>query len=109
MKHDEDNFMTAWHEAARDLEIEVSFSYEVDGDLYPIHVANFGRPLGALPVPVGDARRHDRAQEKGYFCSQLNPDLYCKYDRELFIETLLDWGWRGPPEQAPRWYRSSLG
>ena len=45
------------------------------------------------------AKRHDGEP----FRSVLDDDLYCEFDRELFIATLDDWGWLGEGLPPP-WY-----
>ena len=38
----------------------------------------------------------------------LNPEVYCKHDLALFVETLVDWGWFGSPDEAPEWYNDAV-
>jgi hypothetical protein len=46
------------------------------------------------PQPAHDSPEH--------FVSLLG-DIYAAYDRQLFLETLADWGWCGPLDQRPSW------
>ena len=32
-----------------------------------------------------------------------------EYDREIYIETLNDWGWFGSPDDAPKWFSGGFG
>jgi hypothetical protein len=73
-----------------------------------VHIPLFGRPAGALPIWIGDRRSRREAEAKGFFISFLNPEVYCKHDRAQFIETLVDWGWFGLPDDAPEWYKEAL-
>jgi hypothetical protein len=100
----ENAMIAAWQNAADDLGIEVASPFIVDGEPFPVHVPLFGRPAGALPVLMGDQRSGRAAEARGFFLSLLNPDLYCKYDRSQFIETLVDWGWFGSLDDTPGWY-----
>jgi hypothetical protein len=101
---DEQGMIAAWQEASEDLGIAVVSPHLVDGESFPVHVPLFGSPVGALPVLISDQRYRGNVEEKGYFVSLLNPEVYCKYDRGLFIETLVDWGWFGSTGEAPAWY-----
>jgi hypothetical protein len=38
------------------------------------------------------------------YCSEVDEAAYSKYDRELFTETLSDWGWFGDASAFPDWY-----
>ena len=44
------------------------------------------------------------ADETDYAQSALNPDSYEPYRRELYIDTLNDWGWFGPSTAEPSWF-----
>jgi hypothetical protein len=43
------------------------------------------------------------ARSAGYGYSFVNGELYCRYDRAHFVETLTEWGYTGPIERRPRW------
>ena len=43
------------------------------------------------------------AAEGGFYVSFLAPS-YDDFDRELFVATLNDWGWKGREGAAPEWY-----
>jgi hypothetical protein len=80
----------------------------VGNEPFPVHVRLFGRPAGALPIWIGDQRSRREAEANGYFVSLLNPEVYCKYDRSQFIDTLVDWGYFGKPGEAPAWYKDEV-
>jgi hypothetical protein len=42
------------------------------------------------------------AQRSGYYYSLL-AHTYDRFDRDLFIETLNDWGWKGDKADRPEW------
>ena len=98
----------AWQWAAADLGIEVTSPFVVGDVEFPVHVSLFGRLAGALPVWMGDQRPRSEAEAKGFFISLLNPEVYCKHDLALFVETLVDWGWFGSPDEAPEWYNDAV-
>ena len=69
-------------------------------------VHGFGRVSGTLCALIGD---HDterqlnlEAERRGALPSLLSEN-YLKYDRELFVATLNDWGWFGR-ESPPAWF-----
>lgn len=103
----------AWQQAASDLGFRLVSPYSFVDRAGRTHtcsglVVDFGGPMGALVVsqhdPDPDA---DLAgEELGYYTSALNPVYYEAYDRKLFMETLVDWGWHGPPEAKPVWVRT---
>lgn len=107
----------AWRAAALDLGIEVVVPYSVvvDGrsQEYLALVHHFGGEHGTLVAlsPPGEASNADAevralfktAEGANYYCSLLDAEPYRQYDRELFIETLVDWGFCGPPSKRPAW------
>lgn len=94
----------AWVAAGRDLDVNVVPRFDL-GDLgtFAALVEGFGSPRGTVVSWLGAAHRVGDAGEHGYFVSVLNPEAYAEYDRSLFLETLIDWGWHSdaPP---PNWY-----
>jgi hypothetical protein len=99
----------AWLEAARDLSIrfEAPFAIEHEGSLYWCAgwLPDFGCPRGAV-IAGREAvdEIFDVAEALGYYASGLNPLYYETYDRELFVDTLNDWGWYGDAAEAPPWF-----
>jgi hypothetical protein len=105
-----DGLVAAWSAAAKDLglDIERDVRLPAGGDQYvvwPLLIRNFGTSRGTV-IDVGNATGHrsevEAAQVGGVAYSFLSP-RYEVYDRELFIATLNDWGWRGPADPPP-WY-----
>jgi hypothetical protein len=89
--------LRCWREAAADLGIEVT---QLDD---AIVVPRFGSEAGMLCATLeGQRELRRRAEELGMGWSALGA-AYLRYDRELFIETLDDWGWCGEAP-APPWY-----
>ena len=95
----------AWTEAAADLGIRVVAPFSLVADdqsvMFEAHILDFGGPKGAV---VGN---HESdfgvAKAFGYWSSNLYPS-YRKYNRQLFIDTLNDWGWFGDGGAKPIWY-----
>ncbi len=98
----------SWMEAGRDLGVEVipSCRLEIDQLTFTcLLVKDFGSVMGTIVMPM-DVEQEvlSKIRKTGYFLSRLNPESYCKYDRELFIDTLNDWGYFGPASKRPGWY-----
>jgi hypothetical protein len=96
----------AWTEASADLGIRVvaPFTLTVEGEdtfLYEAHILDFGAPKGT--VVRSQTNDSGKNRSSGYFYSTLYPS-YRKYSRQLFIDTLNDWGWFGPKDREPPWY-----
>jgi hypothetical protein len=47
------------------------------------------------------------ATTAGYYFSFINGAVYSEFDRELFQETLNDWGFFGTAENRPEWLADS--
>ena len=112
MDHQMTNPMAqAWLDAANDLGIRVvhPFAFTTTGGVTVttsgVFLPDFGSQLGTLllcrfdPVELGDF-----AEEVDYFQSGLNPNSYEPYRRELYIDTLNDWGWFGAESAQPLWF-----
>jgi hypothetical protein len=89
-----------WRQAAIEPGIKVE---EVDG---AVRVAEFGSKSGMLCAICETRGSQDEltreAKQRGMGWSALGTS-YLTYDRELFVDTLNDWGWcasAAPPE----WY-----
>ena len=95
---------SAWAAAAADLGITFDSETAVPC-AHCVWVQSFGSPNGTI---CGLADSPDRseleawARERGVFCSLLT-DGYSTYDRELFVETLDDWGWHASWYSGAPW------
>ncbi len=68
-----------------------------------IVIRGFGTQAGTLCSAIDDWQSvADEAKRQGMAASGLG-DSYLSYDRNLFIDTLNDWGWCGQGD-APPWY-----
>lgn len=50
-------------------------------------------------------QNHQAITSAGYGFSVLSSEG--DYDEESFIEMLADWGWAGPKQSCPHWYRNA--
>ncbi len=107
-----ENVQNAWRTAAHELGFDFIAPYELEADgrtyLYHGFVPDFGGDHGALFIAretfdgsIGDAPRV--ASEAGFFCSQINASEYGRYQRDVFIEVLSDWGWIRKNKTPPDW------
>jgi hypothetical protein len=110
----EEQVADAWRaaSAALDLRFEAPFTLKTRAGQYSCigWLADFGSPKGTiLLLDIGSMYGSDAwrsAENEGYFVSALNGDMYRKYERSLFVETLRDWGYFGDPGRQPLWLPS---
>jgi hypothetical protein len=105
----------AWRDAARELGIEVvaPFTLRVESRLHVCiaWVPQFGGKQGTLVLgttPPGfttDQLLIADAEKAGYRWSAVNITIYQRYNRELFMEALKDWGFAGNESKRPTWMR----
>jgi hypothetical protein len=97
----------AWEQASVDLGIDVTFDIEIfDGDnniCFPILIKSFGSNKGTLVLSGRDIKEESIAKKYGFYFSCLFQS-YQEYSRQLFIDTLNDWGWFGAENDMPEWY-----
>jgi hypothetical protein len=98
----------AWKMAEVDLNIKIEVPYFLtneDGQVinHTLLVRDFGSKLGTLIFSTTEMFGFDTAKRYGYYCSALNFDEYSNYNRELFIDTLNDWGYFGDNLKRPDW------
>ncbi|MBV8978592.1 MAG: hypothetical protein JO261_12410 [Alphaproteobacteria bacterium] len=95
--------MNAWKNAALDLGIRVVAPFEYDsGKIHPIlfeaYLLDFGSREGAIVMS-----EKSRAPIMGKWSSDVY-ESHQTYSRQVFIETLDDWGWYGNKAKTPPWY-----
>jgi len=105
--------ITAWKKAALDLGLEIETPFCMDTDAgqieFTLLIKYFGSSKGTLIQTLNTFDLDDNTPERyGYYCSFLNPIHYKDYDREIFIETLTDWGFFGQCENKPVWYNGHI-
>jgi hypothetical protein len=106
--------MAAWSQAAADLQIRVDIPFtlvadEGEAEIYEGHVVDFGGPRGTVFGAIKNEHRketdtiQDPRRNAGYYSADLS-NSYCRYNRQLFIDTLNDWKWFGKEVEQPPWY-----
>ena len=112
INQENEKIIQTWREASVDLkfDIEIPFLLQTDKGMikYILLIKSFGSENGTLIITTDDMGVFGVAQKFGFYCSALNPCCYNKYDRENFIETLVDWGYFGLPENKPDWYTGHI-
>jgi hypothetical protein len=105
----DESSVRAWSDAGADLGIRVVSPSELGGQDWLTSciawVPDFGGDQGALVVSwdspnIGKIRA--AGFEQGLYVSGV-AEVYLKYDRQLWIDTLDDWGWFGSGD-PPAWY-----
>ena len=97
----------AWLHAAKDLGIDVVAPFSASGEgqleiVFPVLVRSFGNQLGTIVLPLNAQALAEHAKQLGYFVSNVNEQSYASYERQLFVDTLDDWGYFG--SSRPSWY-----
>jgi hypothetical protein len=106
---------SAWKQAGKELGINVVAPFslqdrEGNSHLYPAFIPDFGSSKGALVLAADppdfdvDPRLILCAEDQGYWHSIVNSELYSKFNRNAFIETLDDWQYFGNEQNRPSWY-----
>jgi hypothetical protein len=103
-----------WKQAADEHELEIVAPFELTlPDGAQLKVTALIRKFGARNGMVVDedwALLKPNAQalvDLGYGFSAISSELAQLHARENLIETLTDWGWTGPADQKPRWFREN--
>jgi len=102
-------FLEAWKTAALELKlkIEIPFSIKLENEkeiLVPLRIENFGSNQGTIVSTVDEMLSFKLLQQNGFYCSALDTLSYSVFDRDLFIDTLNDWGFYGDSSDQPDWY-----
>lgn len=108
----------AWHTASKLLGIEVVAPFTLRTEKKSADciafLPDFGSPRGmviGMHIPLTSDMDDETlaicAEKREMFCSYLNPEVYATYDEEKFKETLIDWGFFGPPGHRPAWLQKS--
>ncbi len=105
----EERVCSAWRQACADLGVQFSAPFvatATDGlsHAYLGLVHNFGGTRGTLICMTdGECPKLPMDSTTGYYLSLLG-ESYAVYERQLFVDTLNDWGWCGPADQRPPWF-----
>jgi hypothetical protein len=103
----------AWQKAAEHLQIKIEAPFILktlnNEDLkFELLIKEFGSKLGTLILSTDEMTNFKLAENSGFYCSALNPLNYSTYVREVFIETLTDWGFYRNPLKKPEWYKGHI-
>lgn len=96
----------AWRKAEQDLGIEINLELTLrlrNGAKDFVHIKDFGGPKGAIVSSIHDTGDFKELKELGFYYSALG-DNYSSYNRNLFIDTLNDWGFFGKSNKKPTWF-----
>ena len=100
----------AWLEASGRLHIEVEAGYVLDRDLgsttFLLYLPDFGGPNGVVVMEMGHGEGNLPAllaRDAELVYAEL-PGTFTRFESERFQEALNEWGWYGPPEDAPPWF-----
>lgn len=116
---DLDRAIHCWLEASSKLGIKVVAPYtltvgnESRGCL--AFLPDFGGPNGMVVAALtsstllSDPRLHEPARKRGLFCSSVDPRGWAQYDEAVFKEALEDWGYYGPQDKCPAWFKGYKG
>jgi hypothetical protein len=108
MKYQNENesLFKAWNFAANELDLEIISPFIIETEnvvSYPILVKNFGAKNGTIVLQLEHLIEKHLPKIKDFHVSALS-DEYSNYRKDLFIETLEDWGYFGNEESKPFWY-----
>jgi hypothetical protein len=110
---DEAKVTAAFREAGRQLQLDVIAPFLLPHaerhTLCLAYLPYFSGRHGIVVLPTRppsfetDASMKAQLELLGYSWSFVNVTVYAKFDRELFIDTLREWGFAGPPDKRPSW------
>ena len=105
----EQQICSAWRQASADLGVQFSAPFvatTTDGlsHTYLGLVHHFGRTRRTLISTSNNECPKLPMDSTSEYCLSLLTESYAVYERELFVETLNDWGWCGPADQRPPWF-----
>jgi len=93
--------------ASEQLGIRVISPYEVKLSNECLHflafIPNFGGPRGMLVAATTNSRLVEYAREQKLFLSGINPLAWVKFEKDVIINVLRDWGYFGPESLRPAW------
>jgi hypothetical protein len=108
LNSDYEKVINAWKQAANELNLRIESPVTINSGnreiIYPLLIKDFGGKQGTIAILIDDDLNLSIAKYYGYYCSKLNSRSYTKYSRNLFINTLNDWGFFGDDSNKPDWY-----
>jgi hypothetical protein len=115
--HQLENASNAWVKAGAELGFELTapFAIELDGEsvICVAFLPHFGGPNGMIvavldPQSSIDQRIIQYSRKNGLFYSFVGLN-YGNYERSRFVEALEDWGYYGPQDKCPVWFKGYKG
>jgi hypothetical protein len=110
-----ENAVSVWKQAAQELDIEIitpfTFQFENREHFCLAWLPHFFSPLLGVVVGTIEPRQPGfivDAELAGYKVSLINLSAYAFFDRQLFIDTLADWGYFGSEDKKPGWYKGMI-
>jgi hypothetical protein len=110
MNKDERQVAIAWSLAAKDLGLRFESPFVVsDASGSTCSYVGLLHKVGALSgllILTEHSPTTGCLNEREYAVSVCSSDFYSSYTKEVFLETVLDWGWKGSPEEKPRCFKT---
>jgi hypothetical protein len=110
-KNSYESLRQSWQKASKELGIEIVFAEEKPIGTKPIYyfafLPEFGSKSGiylGIYQKGSDALGSELAEwceSENQRCTFINPESYREFERQSFIDTLLDWGFFG--KKLPSW------
>ncbi len=108
-----------WLVAAEKLGIRVTAPFAISMASHSIQciafVPDFGSANGTIVGVMHsqtfntDSKLKEYAKRNGIFYSFVNPLGWIEYDEAAFKDALEDWGYYGPQDKCPVWFKGSKG
>jgi hypothetical protein len=104
-----EKMLDSWRTAVKDLNIKIQSPFYITTKneqrlKFDLLVEDFGCQKGLIIMSASNMHGLKAINENGYSYSALNLKTYSTYDRQLFIDTLNDWGYFGDSSKTPGWY-----
>lgn len=104
-----EKMLEAWKTATKDLNIKIQYPFYLTTKnerklRFDFLVEEFGSQKGIIIMRLSKIHGRKAIGESGFAYSALNYRSYATYDRQLFIDTLNDWGYFGDFSKKPEWY-----
>ena len=101
----------SWQKASKELNIDIIFAADKRNGIRPINYFAFLPEFGSESgIYLGiyqkgsdslDSELAEWCESENQRCTFINPESYKEFNRQFFIDTLLDWGFFG--EKLPSW------
>ena len=104
-----ETIIDSWKTAANDLNIKIQSPFLITTRhnkkiKFDLLIEHFGCQKGIVIMSISKIHGLKAIKEHGYSYSAINFGRYSIYNRQLFIDTLNDWGYFGDLSNTPEWY-----